>query len=289
LAISLEQILDIRSENVRFAYSERESLLYSLSVGLGENPLDEQELQFVTEGDQQPRTVATMATVLTQFAALKTSGIDYAQVLHAEQRLTLHRPLPPCADILADYAVVGVADKGPQKGILVYAQTRVRTASNNQPLYTAGATIMARNDGGIGSGGILGPAVHLVPNRAPDRTTVIGTRPNQALLYRLNGDRNPLHSSPAAAALAGFRQPILHGLCTYGIACRAILASVCEFDHTRIGRFDARFASPVYPGESIATDIWMDGDTVSFRCRVPERDVVVLNNGVCVLSPSVRS
>ena len=285
MAISLERILTIRSDNVRFAYGERESLLYALSIGLGENPLDDQELQFVTEGDQRPRTVATMATVLTQSAALRTSGLDYAQILHAEQRLTMHRPLPPSADILADYAIVGVADKGPQKGILVYAETRVRTASDNQPLFTAVGTVMARNDGGIGSGGISAPAPHLIPNRAPDRTRVIGTRPNQALLYRLNGDRNPLHSNPAMAALAGFRQPILHGLCTYGIACRAVLASVCEYEHTRIGRFDVRFSSPVYPGESIATDIWMDGDTVSFRCRVPERDVVVLNNGVCVLLP----
>jgi acyl dehydratase len=230
-----------------------------------------------------------MATVLTQFSALKTSGIDYAQVLHAEQRLTVHRPLPPAADILADYAVLGVVDKGPQKGILVYVETRVRTASDNQPLYTTGSTIMARNDGGIGSGGILGPVVHLLPNRAPDRTVAIGTRPNQALLYRLNGDRNPLHSNPAAASLGGFQRPILHGLCTYGIACRAVLASVCEYDHTRIGRVDVRFSSPVYPGESIATDMWIDGDTVSFRCRVPERDVVVLNNGLCLLVPPVRS
>jgi len=178
-----------------------------------------------------------------------------------------------------------VADKGPQKGILVYAETHARTASDNQPLFTTGSTIMARNDGGIGNGGILSPAVHLIPNRPPDRTMVIRTRPDQALLYRLNGDRNPLHSNPAAAALAGFRQPILHGLCTYGIACRAILASVCKYDHARIGRFDARFSSPVYPGESIATDIWMDGDSVSFRCCVPERDVVALNNGACVLLP----
>jgi acyl dehydratase len=285
MAISLEQILAIRSDNVRFAYSERESLLYSLSIGLGENPLDERELQFVTEGDQGPRTVATMATVLTQFAALRTSGIEYTQILHAEQRLTLHRPLPPSADLLADYAVTGVADKGSQKGILVYTETRARTASDNQPLFTAGATIMARHDGGIGSGGMLSPAVQRIPNRAPDRTMMIGTRPNQALLYRLNGDRNPLHSNPATAVLAGFRQPILHGLCTYGIACRAVLASVCEYEHTRIGRFDARFSSPVYPGESIAADIWMDGDIISFRCRVPERDVVALNYGVCVLLP----
>jgi acyl dehydratase len=285
MAISLDQLMAIRSDNVHFAYRERESLLYSLSIGLGENPLDERELQFVTEGDQRPRTVATMATVLTQFAAFRTSGIDYAHILHAEQRLTLHRPLPASADLLADYAVTGVADKGSQKGILVYIETRARTASDNQPLFAAGATVMARNDGGIGSGGLCSPAVHLIPGRAPDRTIVIGTRPNQALLYRLNGDRNPLHSSPAAAALAGFRQPILHGLCTYGIACRAVIANVCEYDHTRIGRFDARFSSPVFPGESIATDIWMDGDTVSFRCRVPERDVVALNNGVCMLLP----
>ena len=285
MAISLERILATRSETERFAYGERESLLDSLSIGLGENPLDERELEFVTEDARPLRTVATMATVLTQFAALRTSGIDYTRLLHAEQRLALHRPLPPSAEILADFAITGVADKGPQKGLLVYAETRARTASDDQPLFTSQATIMARNDGGIGSGGSTGPAVHLIPNRAPDRTMMLGTHPNQALLYRLNGDRNPLHSNPAVAALAGFPRPILHGLCTYGIACRAVLASVCEYGHTRIGRFDARFSAPVYPGESIITDIWIDGSTVSFRCRVPERDVVALNNGVCVLLP----
>jgi acyl dehydratase len=283
LGITLDELMSIRVEGSRFSYGDRESMLYALGVGMGRDPLDENELPFVFEGDSGPKTIATMATVLTQFSALRTSGIDYTKVLHAEQRLTLHRPLPPAAQIIADYGVVAVVDKGSNKGILVYTETRVRDAEDGQPLFTAGGTIMARGDGGIGSSGRTPPVPHPAPDRAPDHIALLQTRPDQALLYRLNGDRNPLHSSPARARKAGFDRPILHGLCTYGITCRAVLAAICGFDHTRIGRFDVRFSSPVFPGEMLATDLWVDRDTICFRCRVPERNIIAIDNGLCTL------
>lgn len=283
MAVTLDQLMSIRVEDTRFSYGDRESMLYALGIGMARDPLDIRELPFAFEGEGGPRTIATMATVLTQFTAMKTSGIDYTKVLHAEQRLTMHRPLPPAAEIVADYRVVGVVDKGVEKGLFVFTETRVRTPADGQPLFTARGTMMARGDGGIGGSGMIAPTAHTVPDRAPDHVVSLTTRPDQALLYRLSGDRNPLHSSPALAAQVGFRQPILHGLCTYGIACRAILASVCDYDHSRIGEFNVRFSSPVFPGETIITDIWVDSTIVSFRCRVPERDIVAIDNGVCTL------
>jgi acyl dehydratase len=118
-----------------------------------------------------------------------------------------------------------------------------------------------------------------VPDRAPDLVHQSITRPDQALIYRLNGDRNPLHADPEAAKRAGFPRPILHGLCSYGVACHALLAAVCDYDATRIRSFDVRFTSPVFPGETLATEIWIDGDVASFRCTVPERRVIAINNG----------
>jgi acyl dehydratase len=167
---------------------------------------------------------------------------------------------------------------------VIYSETKVRSAADGQPMYTLLSTTFARGDGGFGGPAGSGPEPHTIPSRKPDLTHTVETRKDQALLYRLNGDRNPLHSDPELAKRVGFPVPILHGLCTYGNACRAILTAVCKYDHTKIAGFDVRFSSPVYPGESIATDIWVDGKTVSFRCRVPERDVTVINNGKCTLT-----
>ena len=123
-----------------------------------------------------------------------------------------------------------------------------------------------------------------MPDRAPDFTCALETRPDQALLYRLNGDRNPLHSDPVLAKRVGFPVPILHGLCSYGIACKAILQTICDYDHTMIRGLDVRFSSPVYPGETIITDMWRDGNIVSFQCRLKERDKTVIRNGKCTLA-----
>lgn len=282
MAIHYERLMALKRDGDRFRYGDRETMLYALGVGMGRDPLNEDELPYVFEKGAL-KTVPSMASVLARVPLLKDCGYDYSKVLHGEQRLTLHRPLPQEGELIADSRVTEAYDKGAGKGAVIYTETKVRLADGT-PLFTQHSTTFARGDGGFGGPAGSGPAPHAVPDRKPDRTVTLETRKDQALLYRLNGDRNPLHADPALAKKVGFPAPILHGLCTYGTACRALLQSVARYDHTKIAGFDVRFSAPVYPGESIATEIWVDGKTVSFRCRVPERDVVVINNGKCTLS-----
>jgi acyl dehydratase len=259
-------------------------MLYALGIGMGADPLDRDELPFVFE---QPalKTVPSMATVLARVPLLKDCGYDYTKVVHGEQLLTLHRPLPPEGELIADSRVTAAYDKGAGKGAVIYTQAVVRSAADGKPMYTLVSSTFARGDGGFGGPAGSGPQPHAIPERKPDATATLATRRDQALLYRLSGDRNPLHADPELAKRVGFPAPILHGLCTYGTACRAILQTVAAYDHTRITGFDVRFSAPVYPGESIATDLWIDGKVVSFRCRIPARnDVVVINNGKCTLA-----
>jgi acyl dehydratase len=190
--------------------------------------------------------------------------------------------LPIEAELIVDERCVGAVDKGPV-GAVIFLDRTLRDAASNELYCTLGKTYFARGNGGFGGPREGGPVPHEVPERAPDLTVECDTRPDQAFLYALSGDRNPLHRDPMISKLAGFERPILHGLCTYGIACRAILKGVCDYDAAKITGFDARFSAPVYPGETIVTDIWVDGPIVSFQCRLKERDVVVLKNGKCTL------
>ena len=284
MPLNYEHLMGLKREGDRFKYTDRETMLYSLGIGMGADPLERNELPFVFE---QPalKTVPTMATVLTRVPLLKDCGYDYTKVVHGEQHLTLHRPLPPEGELIASARVTAAYDKGPGKGAVIYTENVVRSAADGQPMFTLLSSTFARGDGGFGGPAGSGPQPHPIPERKPDATATLPTRKDQALLYRLSGDRNPLHSDPELARRVGFRAPILHGLCTYGVACRAILQTVAAYDHTRITGFDVRFSAPVYPGESIATDLGVDGGTVSFRCRIPAReDVVVINNGRCTLA-----
>jgi acyl dehydratase len=205
-------------------------------------------------------------------------------VVHGEQRVTLHQPLPWKADLIVESRVAEALDKGAGKGAVIYLETKTKLKDTGAPVSTALSSIFARGDGGFG--GPSGPApaeTHAIPDRAPDATCALETREDQALLYRLSGDRNPLHCDPDVATAAGFPKPILHGLCTYGVSCRAVLQTICDYDHTKIAAFDARFSSPVYPGETVVVDMWVDGNVVSYRSRLKERDVMVINNGRCLL------
>jgi len=284
VAINLEALQAPEITDMRFAYGERETMLYALSIGMGRDPLDGRELSFVFEGGGM-QAVPTMAVVLASTGIIRKTGVDFAKILHGEQRLVLHRQLPVAAELLANSRVAGVYDKGAGKGAVILLETTARSAADGAPLFTFTMTIMARGDGGFGGPEGTGPEPHRLPERIPDQTEVSETRPEAALLYRLNGDRNPLHADPKVAARAGFKGPILHGLATYGIACRALLRTVCDYDAALMRSFDVRFSAPVYPGDEIATDIWCEGDVVSFRCRVPARDnAIVLNNGRCHLA-----
>ena len=282
MAIDYDRIMSLTSKDERFSYGDRETMLYALGVGMGRDPLNPSELPYVYESGL--KTVPSMATVIAWGAGpLRNAGINYVMVVHGEQRLTLHQPLPAAATIIADSKVVGAFDKGKDKGAVIVTETDIRLADSGDALCTLTSTTFARGDGGFGGPSDGAPKPHALPERAPDETIAVDTRPDQALLYRLSGDRNPLHADPEFAKAAGFPAPILHGLCTYGTCCRALLSTVAEYDHTKITGFDVRFSSPVFPGETVLVDIWKDGNIASFRARLKERDVVVINNGKCTL------
>lgn len=284
MALDYQRLMALKRDGDRFGYTDRETMLYALGIGMGADPLDRNELPYVFELPAL-KTVPTMASVLARVPLLKDCGYDYTRVLHGEQRLTLHRPLPPQGELVADSRVTAAYDKGAGKGAVIHVETAARLAADGRPLFTQASTVFARGDGGFGGPAGSGPPPHPLPERKPDATVTLQTRKDQALFYRLSGDRNPLHADPDLAGRAGFPVPILHGLCTYGVACRAILQSAAAWDHTRITAFDVRFSAPVYPGDAVATDLWVDGRTVSFRCRIPARgDLVVVNNGRCALA-----
>lgn len=283
MAIDYDHLMSLKSEGQEFSYGDRETMLYALGIGFGRDPMNDKELPFVYEKDLQ--TIPTMSSVIAWGAGpMAKSGINYLMVVHGEQKLTMHKPLPVAADITADSRVIGAYDKGADKGAIIITETLIKDKKSGDKLCTMQSTTFARGDGGFGGPSEGAPKPHPLPERAPDQTVEVDTRPDQALLYRLSGDRNPLHADPEVAKMAGFPAPILHGLCTYGTCCRAIISSVCDYDASKITGFDVRFSSPVFPGETILVDIWQDGKIVSFRARVKERDAVVINNGKCTLA-----
>jgi acyl dehydratase len=278
------QTLAIRSDAVLSRYDEKDTILYALGIGMAQDPLDSSELAFVYE--KALRVVPTMSAILaTGTSKIIAEGeVNFAMILHGEQRLQVHKPLPPSASIKTSARCLSVIDKGMRRGALLNVECTIADASCSDLYATIIMTLFCRGDGGFNGPTQDALVPHQVPTRAPDRQVTLSTRPDQALIYRLSGDRNPLHCDPQTARLAGFERPILHGLCTYGFACRAVLQAYCDYDPGRIRAFDVRFASPVYPGETIVTRMWKDGGVVSFECSVTERDVTVIRNGRCSLS-----
>lgn len=267
-----------------FQWSERDTLLYNLSVGMGRDmPAD---LPFVFErGGLQ--AVPTLATVVAwEDTWQERTGMDITQIVHGEQRLTVHRPLPAAGAVRSAFRIAACYDKGPGRGAVLLAETVLREPGVEAPLATLLSTVFARGDGGFGGPAGRGPEPHAVPARPCDRTVEVAVRPEQAMYYRLCGDFNPLHVDPAFAAAAGFERPILHGLCTWGMAAAAVVREACGRDASRLAHFEARFTAPVYPGETLAFDLWFDGTTVSLRARVVERGVTVLDHGRALLRPS---
>ncbi len=284
MALDYDQLMATSIVDLPFSYRDTETMLYALSIGMGLDPLNGNELPYVSEVAGSPSTVPAMATVLVPDMFPPDLGWDFSQVLHAEQRMQLYRPVPPAADLLINKRIVAVYDRGPKLGALVLFEAEGRLANDNTVIFTIGNTVVARGDGGFGGPNGKGPKPHRAPRREPDLSCDLPTRREQALLYRLNGDRNPLHADPALARSVGYDAPILHGLCTFGIACHAILKTICNYDYTLFAGMDARFSAPVLPGDTITTDMWQDGNIVSFQCTVKERGVVVVRNGKCTLA-----
>ena len=284
MALDYDELMSKVQTDLPFSYTDADTMLYALSIGMGNDPLDQRELPYVYEQGEPLKTMPTLATVLVPEMFPVGLGWDYSQILHSEQRMRLYRPLPPAADLLINKRVVDAFDRGPKLGALILLEAEGRLASDDTVLFSMGCSIVARGDGGFGGPKGKGIPPHRPPRREPDLSCDITTRRNQALLYRLTGDRNPLHADPAAARAVGFERPILHGLCTFGVACKAVLQTICDYDYTLVHEFDARFSAPVLPGDTITTDMWQEGNVVSFACSVKERGVVVLRNGKCTLA-----
>lgn len=280
----VEAALSERGTEVASHYTDTQTLLYAVAIGMGKDPLDPQELEYVNETSGN-RVVPTAATVLSSGApgtsALR-GKLNYQLLLHGEQRLTIHQPLPRAAETRLTSRTTGVYDKGPDKGALVTNETHA-TLADGAPLYTVGSTLFYRGDGGFGGTAEGAPTPHVLPERSPDQICELPQRTDQALVYALCGDRNPLHREPEFAKKAGFDVPILHGLCSYGIACHGVLKAMLDYDQTRIRGFDVRFSAPVFPGETQVIELWQDADVISFRVKAKERDVVTINNGKCTL------
>lgn len=278
--VTLEKLMAQQAKDVPFSWTDRDSMLYALAIGMSRDPMDEVELAYTYEHRGTPKTVPTQAVTLARHNLIFSIGMDVESFLHAEQLLTLHRPIPAGGSILADHRVTNVFDKGAAKGLMVETESRMRLADGT-PLFDIYNLYYCRGDGGIGSTGGKQRPGYKMPERAPDMVRSSLTEPNQALVYRLTGDRNVIHGDPKIAREKGFTSPILQGSCTLAIACREVLAGVCSYDNARMKTFGTRFTSLVYPGDRVETDIWVDGDMVSFRCRVPERNVTVLDQGQC--------
>ena len=264
---------------VRQAFGPLDAVRYALSIGLGHDPLDPWQLQFVDD-HKGPRIVPSFCSVLGHpgfWLADPRTTVDAGRVVHAEQGFSLNKPIPSAGTVVGNSRIVDIVDKGAAKGALLYLEKTLSDADTGTVIATETRTIMLRGDGGYGGpSGTPRPAPE-EPGEDPDLTVAVATRPEQALLYRLNGDPNPLHLDPAVAQMAGFERPILHGLCTFGIACHAILRAFATDDPGSLRSMSARFSAPVFPGETVEVEMWRNG---AFRARVLERDVYVLRNGL---------
>lgn len=296
LTFDPEKILRWPLPPVTQSYTERDSALYALGLGLAQsNPVAERDLRFVYEG--APGGMAalpTMACVLATgpfWMQDPATGIDWQRLLHGEQRLQLHKPLPAAATVVGEHSVDALFDKGAGKGALLLLSRRLFDEASGDLLATVGSTVFLRGNGGFGGRSEGAPQPQPVPaDRPPERVVVHPTRPEQALLYRLSGDLNPLHVDPATAQVAGFAHPILHGLCSYGIAGLGVLQALCGHEPARLKRLDLRFANPVFPGEALVSEVWtLAPGRAALRVRVParedERRQVVLDHGVVEFDP----
>jgi acyl dehydratase len=270
---------------IEHTYTEKDTILYALGLGCGSDASDADDLKFVYEKGLV--ALPTMAVVLASpgnWLGSKESTVDYTKVLHGEQYLTLHGSIPPSGTVVGHGRIVELLDKGKDKGAVLYAERTITDKASGALIATLTSAAMLRGDGGFGGKPGPQPRPHQLPESPPQTWIDFKTHINSALIYRLSGDRNPLHADPQVAKAGGFERPILHGLCTYGVAGRAVVRACCGGDPARLKSLQVRFSAPVYPGETIRTEIWPETNRVSFRARAVERDVVVLNNGLATLA-----
>ncbi len=275
------EAIGTRSEPTESSWRSKDGLLYAVGVGAGQDPLDRRELPFVTENsidlDQRilPTMVVTLPNVSGAFGAI--GSFNPAMLVHGEERIVLHRELPVEGTVSTVAEITAIWDKG--KGAVIEVTSVSTLVGDSEPLFEVVMSAFIRGEGGWGGDrGPSGPR-NEVPDRDPDAVLVGATRPEQALIYRLSGDRNPLHSDPGFAALAGFDRPILHGLCTYGFTGRLLLHELCGSDPARLRSMEGRFSSPVMPGEELTVQVWRTGDGAAVHRTLASGDRVVLDAG----------
>ena len=274
-----QRLLDLEIPPRRVSMSDRDAILYALAAGLGERPED---LPFVYESGL--RVLPSFATVAAfDDTWLAKAGIDLKTVVHGSLDLRFEKPLevPGAADIA--FRVSGLTDKGPGKAGIVQQELKLSQAGSLR--CTLRSALFVRGGGGFGgSVGDQGESAP-PPSDPPQQSDLVATSPRQALHFRLLGDRNPLHADPAVAKAAGFDRPILHGACTFAIACATALRRFCDLKPARLARLAARFAGPLYPGETLAFSYWIDGNRIAFKAIAHERQAIVLDNGLAERRP----
>src|SRR5262245_37992129 len=272
-----------RPSDIRVSYGGRECILYALGIGIGMDPLDPGELKFVYERAGLA-AFPTMAVVLGWPGRMTDPafGIDERREVAGDLEAALHRPVASEAKPLSRPRVKEVIDKGPGNAAIIQ-NTRDLIGEDGAPVATVDSSTFARKHGGFGGKVTETPAPHTVLQAAPERICDLPTPPNLALLYRLNGDENPLHADPQRAKAAGFERPILHGAASFGIAARAVLRECADYRPERLKSIEARFSRPVFPGDTIRTGMWREGERVSFQCRVVSLNDLVLSNGLAML------
>jgi len=278
--IVYDKLLALDIPPVEHSFGWKDCVLYALGLGLGQDPMNEDELAFVYEKNLKALpTFALVQGYSPYWLRNPQSGVNWTRVVHGEQGFVLHRPVKTEGTVIGKTRIVEVIDKGEGKGALVYSERKVTDKTTGELLATLTQTTFCRGDGGFGGPQREAPPRHALPQRAPDAVCDLPTRPEMALIYRLSGDVNPLHAEPEFAKAAGFPRPILHGLATFGVAGHALLRTMCGYDPSRLTAMLGRFSAPVFPGETIRTEMWRDAGVVSFRARVLERDVIAINNG----------
>jgi acyl dehydratase len=286
MAIAPRHLFDREFPVLEHRYTQRDTQLYALGVGVGCGELVGHALRYVYEGADGAslRALPTQVNVLAYpgfWAREPDTGIDWRRVVHAEQQIEWHATLPVEGVVIGRNRVSGLWDKGLGRGALMQQTRELSDGTTGRPLATVTQLSFLRGDGGFGPGGSEGepPTPHTMPSRAPDVACALPTSRQSALLYRLCGDANPLHADPQVAREAGFERPLLHGMAVMGVAAHAVLHSVLDHDTARLAGMRVRFTAPALPGDTLHTDIWVDGATVSLRCTADERGVVVLDHG----------
>jgi len=284
--MNLEKLASYQFPLIEYEYSFRESILYALGLGYGVDPLDKNELRYVTEDDQL--VVPTQCNIMSYpgfwVRDVPELGFDWVKVVHGEQMIRVFRPLPPAAKVQARPRITAIEDKGKSKGAAVYVEREIFLVETGELLALVGSTVFARGDGGQGGFGHPPPGPDRIVQTAPDLVQELATSARSALIYRLSGDYNPIHSNPDIARGAGFARPILHGMCTMGMACRVILERFCDHRPERLESLFVRFSQPVMPGETLRLEFFQYGKRIRFRAMSVERNAIVLDRGMAEIS-----